>query len=145
MKSGPLCALLGRILTWCSRKKVTLKSRHIPGWLNVRANKLSRLSQAIQTEWTLLPEVFQAMCSRWHQPQVDLFATRFNNKLPRLVSPVPDSLAWAVDALSLPWDYLDPYALPPVTILGKWWRSCRTTRARESSDCSRVAQHALVL
>ena len=37
-----------------------------------------------------------------HQPQADLFATWFNNKLLQFVSPVPDSLAWAVDALSLP-------------------------------------------
>ena len=28
--SGPLCALLWRILTWCTRKQVTLKARHIP-------------------------------------------------------------------------------------------------------------------
>ena len=56
MKSGPLCALLWRILTWCSGKQVTLKARHIPGRLNVRAGKLSRLGQTIQTEWSLLPE-----------------------------------------------------------------------------------------
>ena len=31
-----------------------------------------------------------SICSRWHQPQVDLFPTRFNNKLPQLVSSVPD-------------------------------------------------------
>ena len=33
----------------------TLKARHIPGHLNVIANKLSRLGQTIQTEWSLLP------------------------------------------------------------------------------------------
>ena len=82
MKLGPLCALLWRILTWCARRQVTLKARHIPGRLNVIADKLSTLGQTIQTEWPLHPEVFQAICSRWHQPQVDLFATRFNNKLP---------------------------------------------------------------
>ena len=49
------------------------------------ADKLSRLGQTIQTEWSLLPKVFQAICSRWHQPQIDLFATRFNNKLPQFV------------------------------------------------------------
>ena len=81
MRSGPLCALLWRILTWCSRKQVTLKARHIPGRLNVVADKLSRLGQTIQTEWSLLPEVFRALCSRWHQPQIDLFATRFNKLL----------------------------------------------------------------
>ena len=48
-----------------------------------------------------------------------LFATRFNNKLPQFVSPVPDPQAWAVDALSLSWDDLDPYAFPPAAILGK--------------------------
>ena len=69
MRSGPLCALLWRILTWCTRNQVTLKAQHIPGWLNVVADKLSRLCQTIQTEWSLLPEVFQATCSRWHRPQ----------------------------------------------------------------------------
>ena len=122
MKSGSLCALLWRILSWCTRKQVTLKARHIPGQLNVIADKLSRLGQTIQMEWSLHPEVFQAICSRCHQPQVDLFATRFNNKLPQFVSPVLDPQAWAD---------LDPYVFPPATILGKG-RSCRTTHATGS-------------
>ena len=119
MRSGPLCALLWRILTWCTGKQVTLRARHIPGHLNVVADKLSRLGQTIQTEWSLLPEIFQAICDRWHQPQIDLFATRFNNKLPLFVSPVPDPRATAVDALSLSWEDLDAYAFPPTAILGK--------------------------
>ena len=119
MKSGSLCALLWRILSWCTRQQVTLRARHIPGRLNMIADKLSRLGQTIQTEWSLDPEVFQAICFRWHQPQVDLFATRFNNKLPQFVSPVPEPQAWAVDALGLSWEDLDPYAFPPAAILGK--------------------------
>ena len=83
------------------------------------ADKLSRLGQTIQTEWSFLPEVFQQICNQWHWPQIDLFATRFNHKLPQFVSPVPDSLAVAVDALTLPWDDLDAYAFPPTAILGK--------------------------
>ena len=78
MKSGSLCALLWRILPWCTRKQVTLRACHIPGLLNMTADKLSILGQTIQTEWSLHPEVFQAICSWWHQPQIDLFATRFN-------------------------------------------------------------------
>ena len=119
MRSGPLCALLWRILTWCTSKQVTLRARHIPGLLNVVADKLSRLGQTIQTEWSLLPQVFQKVCERWHRPQIDLFATRFNNKLPLFVSPVPDPRATAIDALSLPWGDLDAYAFPPTAILGK--------------------------
>ena len=114
-----LCALPWRILSWCTRKQVTLKAHHISGRLNVIADKLSRLGQTIQTEWSLHPEVFQAICSRWHHPQVDLFATRFNNKLPQFVSLVPDPEAWAVDALSLSWENVDPYAFPLAAILGK--------------------------
>ena len=49
----------------------------------------------------------------------DLFATRFNNKVPLFVSPVPDPMATAVDALSLSWEDLDAYAFPPTAILGK--------------------------
>ena len=97
MESGSLCALLWTILSWCTRKQVTLKARHIPGRLNMIADKLSRLGQTIQTDWSLHPEVFQAICFRWHQPQVDLFATKFNNKLTQFVSLVPDPQAWAVD------------------------------------------------
>ena len=36
-----------------------------------------------------------------------LFATWYNHKLPRFVSPVPDQKAWAIDVLSLPWEDLD--------------------------------------
>ena len=66
-RPDPLCALLWRILTWCTRKQVILKARDIPGQLNVVADKLSRLGQTIQTEWFLLPEVFQSGASliRW--------------------------------------------------------------------------------
>ena len=132
MRSGPLCALLWRILTWCTKHQVTLKARHIPGRLNVVADKLSRLGQTIQTEWSLLQEVFQALCSRWHRPKIDLFATRFNNKLPQFVSPVLDPLAVAVDALSFQWKDLDAYAFPPTAILGK------VVEKLQDSPCKRI-------
>ena len=96
-----------------------LRARHIPGHLNVIADKLSRHRQIIQTEWALLQEVFNLLCRKWHKREIDLFATRFNHKLPKFVSPVPDRLAWAVDALSLQWKDLDAYAFPPTALLGQ--------------------------
>ena len=45
MKSGPLCALLWRILTRCAREQVTLKAGHIPGRLNVVADRLSTVGR----------------------------------------------------------------------------------------------------
>ena len=62
--------------------------------------------------------MFPAIWLKWHHPQVDLFATRYNNKLGEFVSPVPDSKASAVNALSLSWEDLDPYAFPLAAILG---------------------------
>ena len=119
MKSGSLCALLWRLLSWCHPRGIVLRARHNPGRLNVIADKLSRHNQVIQTEWCLSQQVFNRLCSNWGQPQIDLFATRFNHKLPKFVSPVPDSTAWAVDALSLPWCNLNVYAFPPVSLLSQ--------------------------
>ena len=50
---------------------------------------------------------------------MDLFATRHNHKLPLFVSPVPDSLAWEVEALHLDWTGLMGYAYPPTALLSK--------------------------
>ena len=129
MKSGPLSALLWRILTWCARKQVILKARHIPGRLSVIADKLSRLGQTIQTEWSLHPHVLKTICNRWCQPEVDLFATRFNNKLPQFVSAVPDPRHghWMHSAYhGRIWIPMRSHQRPS---WAKWWRSCRTTCA----------------
>ena len=117
MRSGSLYALLWRLLSWCHPRGIVLRARHIPGHLNVIADKLSRHNQVIQSEWSLSQLAFNLLCSKWARPQIDLFATRFNHKLPKFVSLVPDPAAWAVDALSLPWENLDVYAFPPVSLL----------------------------
>ena len=70
-------------------------------------------------EWSLHQEVFDLLCQTWHRPHVDMFATRYNCKLTKFVSPVPDPNAWAVDALTVSWENLDMYAFPPVSLLGK--------------------------
>ena len=119
MRSGSLCALLWRLLCWCSLNQIVLKARHIPGRLNVIADKLSRQRQVIQTEWSLHQETFDLLCQTWHYPRVDMFATRYNCKLVQFVSPIPDPKAWSVDALTLSWEDLDMYLFPPVSLMGK--------------------------
>ena len=119
MRSSSLCALLWRLLSWCHPRGIVLKARHIPGRLNVIADKLSRHNQVIQTEWSLSQQVFNLLCSRWGSPHVDLYVTRFNHKLPKYMSPVLDQTAWAVDILSLLWENLDAYAFPPVSLLNQ--------------------------
>ena len=119
MRSGSLCALLWRLLCWCNLNQIVLKARHIPGRLNVIADKLSRQKQVIQTEWSLHEETFDLLCQTWHSPLVDMFATRYNCKLVQFVSPIPDPKAWSVDALTLSWEDLDMYLFPPVSLMGK--------------------------
>ena len=50
---------------------------------------------------------------------MDLFANRWNAKLPTFVSPVPDPQALAVDALSLSRQNLWAYAFAPLQLLTK--------------------------
>ena len=52
----------------------------------------------------------------WGSPQVDLFAIRWNAKLPTFVSPVPNPQALA---LSLSWQNLWAYTFPPHQLLSK--------------------------
>ena len=96
-QTGPdsleMCALLWRIMSWCHRFKISLHAKHIPGCLNVISDPLSRLTQIQSTEWSLHAQVFKRICKKWFTPQVDLFATCLNHKLPLYISPVPDQNA----------------------------------------------------
>ena len=131
MKLGSLCALLWRILSWCTRKQVTLRARHIPSQLNMIADKLSRLGQTIQTEWSLHLEVFQAICSRWHQPQVDAppdSTTNCQSLCHR--SQTPRHGQWMHSACyGKIWTHMPSHQQPS---WAKWWRSYKTTHATES-------------
>ena len=66
-----------------------------------------------------------------------LFSVRFNNKLVQFVSPVPDPLGWAVDAVSLSLEDLDPYAFPLVAIL------CKMVARLQDYPCRRIILIAL--
>ena len=124
-KSRRLTGLVWDVLMWCWDHNIQLRARHIPGSLNVLADSLSRPNQVIQTEWSLHPHVFQQICQEWGTPQVDLFATRFNRRLPVFVSPIPDETALTVDALSMSWDGLLAYAFPPPALLPQVLRKVR--------------------
>ena len=118
-KSAELCALMWRILTWCHLNNVTLRARHVPGSLNVIVDGLSRRNQIQSTEWSLSPQIFKQISKLWESPQVALFATSLNKKLPTYVSPILEPQAWAVDALNIPWENLVAYAFPPIALLPK--------------------------
>ena len=83
------------------------------------ADLLSRRDKVVHTEWTLVQTVVDSLCITWNKPNVDLFATRLNNRLPVFVSPMADPLAVEVDAMSISWKGMYAYAFPPFVMLGR--------------------------
>ena len=116
-KSRELTLLTRQLLEWTDSHQMVLVPRHIPGKANILADQLSRRGQVIETEWSLHPQITSALWAVWDRPMVDLFATSLNAKLPTYVSPVMDSAAWRIDALSFQWEGLWAYAFPPSPLM----------------------------
>ena len=117
------------LLKWCHFSQISISAKYVPGKMNVVADALSRSSQVIQTEWTLTHSVLEPVWRTWHKPMVDLFATKFNHRLPLYYSPVPDPQALGQDALNLSWRDLIGYAFPPLALLSKVIRKARIEQA----------------
>ena len=93
------------INTWerCINHNVWLTVAHIPGTDNVIANRDSRKSRS-DTEWALHYRIFdKAVQESGFTPDVDLFASRLNNKCRKYISYRPDPGAQAVNAFTIPW------------------------------------------
>ena len=75
------------------------------------------MDRPLKTEWALDQSLANSIFQMLNYPNVDLFATRFNHKLPLYVSPVPDNHALAVDALSMNFNLLHAYAFPPTILI----------------------------
>ena len=131
MKSGSLCALLWRILSWCTRQQVTLRARHIPGRLNVIADKLSRLGQTIQTVVTSSISVpscmFQGGISHKWTCLPPGSTTNYHSLYHRYQTPRLGQ--WMHSACpGRTWTHTPSHRQPS---WAKWWRSSRTTPATE--------------
>ena len=84
---------------------------------NIVADFLSR-GKYLPAEWVLNRAVFRTICRLFSPPpEIDLFASALNFRLPKYCSRCPDVQAWKIDALSFPWTGLRLYAFPPFTLL----------------------------
>ena len=135
LKSHELYKVTFSIYSLAESLNVDLQVRHVAGALNVIADRLSRQGQALTHEWSLHPVTFNAICETLGTPQIDMFATEENHKLPVYCSPIPDSNAFAIDALSCDWSNLHVYAYPPSVLIAKILRKA----ARDSCKVTLVA------
>ena len=94
-----------------------IQVKHISGSKNILADLLSRPKLLMATEWSIHPKITQALFTLWGTPQIDLFASKWNHKLPSYCSIIPDPNAYHTDSLSFGWDHIIGYAYPPPRIL----------------------------
>ncbi|XP_040270849.1 uncharacterized protein LOC120986377 [Bufo bufo] len=118
---------VARILLWAESHVPVLSAVYIPGVDNWTADFLSR-TKVDPGEWSLHPEVFEDICHRWGHPDVDLMASRLNNKVPVFLARARDPRAYGVDALVSPWQRVSLlYVFPPLPLLPK---CCARSRRR---------------
>ena len=108
-----LCLKVWNTLIWCHQNEIWLAVRHIPGKFNILADRLYRTNKLISTEWSLMQSVANAIFHMTKFPNIDLFATRLNHRLPIYMSPIPDEKALTIGALLMDWNCIHAYAFPP--------------------------------
>lgn len=117
--SEKLNTLAFDIWEWCQNRNLWISAKHIPGVENIVADYESRVFNDT-SEWSLSEAVFEQIMSVWGSPDIDLFASRLNHKVPKYISWGPNPNCYDVDALSTGWGDLGLcYAFPPFSIIGK--------------------------
>jgi len=89
-RSKQMCDLAVQVCLWAEKEGIVMIPRHIPGYLNVKADSLSRGDQILKTEWSLSQVVANKLFRHWGRPHVDLFALNVNSKLTVFMAPIPE-------------------------------------------------------
>ena len=144
MRSGPLCTLLWRILTWCTRRQVTLKARHRPAEcgsgqaIQARPDHPNRVVSPSRGFPNNLQQVAPAsnrsICHDVQQQVTSVCVT--GTRSPGLSSGCTQSAMGGSGGI----------CLSASSHLGQSGGEIAGLPVQENhSDCSRVTQHALVL
>ena len=117
-RNASLNHLSRQIWVWCIDNKVSINAVHIPGLYNQIADTMSR-KFSDNIEWSLDIKIFRLLCQALGTPQIDLFASRLNNKLRHYFSWRPDPFCCGVNAFAHTWDNMYGYAFPPFNQISK--------------------------
>lgn len=116
-KVAVLNELVNRLWHWCKQRDLWLLPNFIKGKLNTTADQRSRCFHD-PTEWSLVESVFVKAVKLWGFPDVDLFASRINNKVPKYCSWEPDPMSFWVNAFNLNWNQFNLcYIFPPFSLI----------------------------
>ena len=97
-------------------KKLWLSTAHCPGSSNILADQASREFDD-QTEWSLNIDLFKVVCGFLGEPEIDLFASRLNHRVPQYYAWEPDPGAVFIDSFMYDWGQEFVYAFPPFSII----------------------------
>lgn len=106
------------IWKWCEKRRITIFASYINTKDNREADRLSR-KKFHDTEWELGDYAYEKITNKLGLPNIDLFASRCNTKCDKYITWKNEPDAWAVDAFTVSWRYLDFYAFPPFSMILK--------------------------
>lgn len=123
-----LTQITKQIWQWCEIRKIYIYASYIRSKDNSIADAESRRNHP-DIEWELKDSAFQKIIELFGQPEVDLFASRINNKCVKYVSWQMDPDAIAINAFTLNWSNLFFYSFPPFSVILKTLRKIISDRA----------------
>lgn len=121
-----LNSIAREIWQWCETRNVFVFASYINTKDNIEADYESRKSNI---EWELSHSAFQEIVINFGQPDIDLFASRSNNKCDTFISWKQDPDAIAVDAFTVKWSQYFFYAFPPFSIILKVLQKIKNDQA----------------
>ena len=97
---------------------IQIRAAYLEGHKNILADQLSR-TKVLPLEQGLNEQIMNKIFAIWGKPRIDLFASDNNYKLPIYCSWIPSQKAFAIDALSIPWNNIEATAFPPICLVPK--------------------------
>ena len=103
------------IFELCMSYDIELEVQWLPRSQNERADHISRIVD--RDDWSLNPELFKLLDSRWGPHTVDRFASFYNAQLGRFNSRFWQPNTEAVDAFTQDWSVDNNWLCPPVALV----------------------------
>ncbi|RCN31307.1 hypothetical protein ANCCAN_22915 [Ancylostoma caninum] len=135
-RSARLNLLTRMIWLLASERRLGLVACYRPGAQNNEAETLSR-HFSDSSDYSLSPVMTSSLFAKWGNPDVVLFASRWNRKCKKFFSLLPDPEASAVNAFAQEWSEIYGYAFPPLNMVGRVIRKAVREKARLILVCPR--------